>query len=231
MRQSFEVMETAANPLLSDVGLGFDSLNKLLQKETDPAGIRNRCMEFFNPWEIWIEEFLVLAYLESYKIDARLLGIDPEHIPRQEVFKVLDRKTKGKHDKRGKTWYERFRNHARTYQQRVIDINAARNARDLSGADAANEIDIATGRGGAGGISYRISSLIRTEAARAANAAALRAIDDSGREFYKVVAILDDATCTGCFAINGRVFPVKEARPGVNLPPFHPNCRCYIEPV
>lgn len=34
-------------------------------------------------------------------------------------------------------------------------------------------------------------------------------------------------SCT-CSDLNGRVFRVDEAEPGVNLPPIHPNCLCII---
>lgn len=48
-------------------------------------------------------------------------------------------------------------------------------------------------------------------------------------EYYVYHAMMDDSTCETCRDLNGRVFRKDEAVIGVNLPPMHPNCRCYID--
>lgn len=48
-------------------------------------------------------------------------------------------------------------------------------------------------------------------------------------EYYVYHAMMDDSTCEVCRDLNGRVFRKDEAVTGVNLPPMHPNCRCYID--
>lgn len=47
---------------------------------------------------------------------------------------------------------------------------------------------------------------------------------------YEVVGILDKATCAKCGKMDGKVFQVSHAKPGINLPPFHDGCRCDIAP-
>lgn len=41
----------------------------------------------------------------------------------------------------------------------------------------------------------------------------------------------DGKVCEICEALKGNIIPISEAQLGVNVPPMHPNCRCYIEPI
>lgn len=50
-----------------------------------------------------------------------------------------------------------------------------------------------------------------------------------GHTQYKYVAILDDRTSDECRKLNGKVFDISEAEPGVNFPPRHVNCRSRIK--
>ena len=34
--------------------------------------------------------------------------------------------------------------------------------------------------------------------------------------------------CDVCNSLNGKSFPVEDAKVGINLPPMHPGCRCTI---
>ena len=40
------------------------------------------------------------------------------------------------------------------------------------------------------------------------------------------MASLNERTCEICGELDGKVFFVKDAKPGANYPPLHPNCRC-----
>lgn len=42
----------------------------------------------------------------------------------------------------------------------------------------------------------------------------------------KSMATMDARTCEVCGALDGKHFPIKDATPGVNFPPMHPNDRC-----
>ena len=50
-------------------------------------------------------------------------------------------------------------------------------------------------------------------------------------EKYKIIGADDDKTCEVCQHMIGKIFYVKDAIPGQNLPPLHPNGRCSIAPV
>jgi SPP1 gp7 family putative phage head morphogenesis protein len=57
----------------------------------------------------------------------------------------------------------------------------------------------------------------------------LEAIRRGGYRYYRVIAERDERLCRVCNENDGKVYPISEAKEGVNLPPFHPNCRCSIE--
>lgn len=50
----------------------------------------------------------------------------------------------------------------------------------------------------------------------------------SKHDTYVYHAVMDDATCDECKALNGMEFRTEDAVVGVNYPPMHPNCRCWI---
>lgn len=77
------------------------------------------------------------------------------------------------------------------------------------------------------GQSYKVAErLVRTEANHLHNRADLAAYAAAGITEYEFMATLDARTCEQCGALDGKHFPVKDARPGVNFPPLHPNDRC-----
>lgn len=46
---------------------------------------------------------------------------------------------------------------------------------------------------------------------------------------YVYHAIVDSSTCEECLLLNGCEFKKEDAVVGYNLPPMHPNCRCWID--
>ncbi len=72
---------------------------------------------------------------------------------------------------------------------------------------------------------YCARRIVRTESAYVANAAQMSAYDEAGVEKYRFIATLDSKTSEVCAALDGKVFPAKDAKPGTNYPPMHPFCR------
>lgn len=72
---------------------------------------------------------------------------------------------------------------------------------------------------------YEATRLVRTETNYFQNQAELQSYWDDGIEKYEYEAILDSRTSKICRHLNGRVYYVKDAMPGVNYPPMHGNCR------
>lgn len=69
--------------------------------------------------------------------------------------------------------------------------------------------------------------LIRTESSYITGQIDLQSYEECGIEKYVYLATLDLRTCQeDCAPLDGKIFPVKDANPGVNMPPMHPWCRC-----
>lgn len=72
---------------------------------------------------------------------------------------------------------------------------------------------------------YSARRLVRTETNYIANQAELDSYKRLGVEEYQYIATLDTRTSALCQTLDGSVFSVDDAEPGVNFPPMHPNCR------
>ena len=73
--------------------------------------------------------------------------------------------------------------------------------------------------------SWKARRLVRTESTYVANMAELESYKEIGVARYRFVATLDMRTSALCAAMDGKLFAVSQALPGVNLPPLHPWCR------
>lgn len=73
--------------------------------------------------------------------------------------------------------------------------------------------------------------LVKTEAAYYTNMAAVEGYKECGIEKYRYYAKLDLKVSNICRELDGKIFPISEAKTGVNLPPMHPWCRSSIGPV
>lgn len=78
---------------------------------------------------------------------------------------------------------------------------------------------------------YLMHRATRTEAAHVANLAQADAYEDAGIEKYEYISRLEARTCDACGELDGKIFPLKDAREGVNYPVMHPWCRCTTAPV
>lgn len=72
---------------------------------------------------------------------------------------------------------------------------------------------------------HAANRLIRTETTYFANMAEMEAYEEAEIERYRFVATLDLRTSQMCRQHDNKVYLVKDARPGVNMPPLHPYCR------
>lgn len=83
-----------------------------------------------------------------------------------------------------------------------------------------------------GNSTYEIRRLLITETARVQTIATKQhMLENQGPDAeYKYVAKLDGKTTKTCRGLNGKVFKVKDMKPGVNAPPIHPFCRSSVVP-
>ena len=75
---------------------------------------------------------------------------------------------------------------------------------------------------------YNANRLCRTELTYVQNQAALNRYRNLGVKQYKITAELDKRVCELCKSLDGNIYNVDNALVGVNIPVFHPNCRCGI---
>ena len=67
------------------------------------------------------------------------------------------------------------------------------------------------------------------EEKRLRKSADIDSIKQTGYRYYRIIAEKDERICDICRENDGKIYLVSEAEEGVNLPPFHPNCRCSVE--
>lgn len=73
-------------------------------------------------------------------------------------------------------------------------------------------------------------TLIMTESAYQASACQHDCFNELGVEKYIIVASLDEAACSECQDMDGKIFDMKDYEVGVTAPPYHPSCRCVTAP-
>lgn len=72
--------------------------------------------------------------------------------------------------------------------------------------------------------------LIRTEYSHILNQSTLDGYKACGIKQYKILTSLDSRRCDDCAQFDGKLVDIREAIEGIDLPPFHPNCRCTTIP-
>lgn len=72
--------------------------------------------------------------------------------------------------------------------------------------------------------------LLHTESSFLMSEATHAGYKEDGVEKYQILATLDSKTCGVCGDLDGDVHEVDKAVVGVNMPPFHPLCRCTDTP-
>lgn len=76
----------------------------------------------------------------------------------------------------------------------------------------------------------KAGNLVMTEFAFVSAAATKKSYEDMGVEKYEIVATLDGKTSDICRGLDGKVFDMRDYRPGVTAEPFHARCRSTTAP-
>lgn len=72
---------------------------------------------------------------------------------------------------------------------------------------------------------YSAKRLLQTETAYVANEMEAEAYEDADIDEYEFVATLDGRTSQICQEKDGKIYKLKDRKPGVNYPPLHAHCR------
>lgn len=98
----------------------------------------------------------------------------------------------------------------------------------LTGADPQKAIDSLAKKMGAS--KSNAGRLVMTEQAYFSSAAQKDCFNDLDVEEYEIVATLDSHTSDICRSLDGKVFKMRDYKPGVTAPPFHVYCRSTTAP-
>lgn len=79
-----------------------------------------------------------------------------------------------------------------------------------------------------GGASGRAKMMIRTSACQELNHATIADLRARDVKKYRFMSLESINSCQECTDLDGNVYDVEDAEEGVNLPPMHPNCQCWI---
>lgn len=90
---------------------------------------------------------------------------------------------------------------------------------------------ILTGNNVSKGASGSAQRIIRTEACRYLNNSTIADYQARGVSQYRFMSLEAENSCSECTDIDGNTYDVDDAEEGVNLPPMHPNCQCWIVEV
>lgn len=78
----------------------------------------------------------------------------------------------------------------------------------------------------------RAETLIRTDTTAVVNRATIKRYKREGLKYYRILVVLDDRTTQICrnIAQEDKLYKLEDAQVGVNMPPFHYNCRSTVMP-
>lgn len=143
-------------------------------------------------------------------------GFNFSQIDKRTINLMLNNKWNNRSNYSDRIWNnsERLSNYLRTSM--VADTLTGKSIKKMSSElNQAMEVGL-----------YNATRLVRTETNYFANQAEMLSYEECGIEEYQFIATLDHITCEHCAELDKRIFKVKEAKPGKNCPPMHPNDRC-----
>lgn len=224
MRQTEIMSEKATNKAMAEVNKTFDELNKMIKAKINNKDINGA------------DKNIRTRYALFKKIFVRVMMSVYEEAFFWEVYYIQTALKKygnvfltGKPETRKALKYISKRE--LEYINKIKLINNITKTNKTSRRITEDMVNNASGKNGDSGATYNLMRIYRTESNRTQNMASISAYNYMGIKYYRYKAELDSKTCEDCQNMDGKIFSVDEAMSGKNLPPMHPNCRCYIEPV
>lgn len=77
---------------------------------------------------------------------------------------------------------------------------------------------------------HRARALVETETAHIQEEASYEQYKAHNFEQYEILATLDTKTSATCQSMDGKIIDMKDYKPGITAPPFHPHCRTTTIP-
>lgn len=121
----------------------------------------------------------------------------------------------------GKHWSDRIWNNKALLEERiqngVIDCVARGVGKDALVKQLMSDFDVGYNQA---------DRIARTELAYIQTKSTMDKYEQAGIEKYQILA--NQADDDSCGSLDGQIFYLKDAKVGVNTPPFHPNCKCAV---
>lgn len=221
----YKDMETFAKkyPQYANLMPVRESIYKLNRLEGLQLSIRMKMVELGAFEQEGFEKLLREAYERGYLSTMKGLDNAPSFFSVNDIFlqQTLNQK-----------WIDggNFSSRIWTNKEKLINtLNSEIRDAIIRGDDYRQMSKIIQNRLGVGANdAYR---LVVTESAFVMNQANKQAFMDAGIERYEITAVLDHRTSPICKHLNGQQFNFKDAKVGVNYPPFHPFCRTTVVPI
>ncbi|ATP40706.1 hypothetical protein CSE16_11970 [Solibacillus sp. R5-41] len=154
-------------------------------------------------------------YRMMYDVHRGLgVGFEFAAMPASTVELILKNPWSGKH------FSQRVWDNTDTLASQISEVITAG---FMSGTGTRKMIQDLAERMGVG--KFAASRLIRTETTYMANAAEMESYKESEVDEYMFLATLDMRTSPQCQEQDKKAYKVKDAKPGVNMPPMHVFCR------
>ena len=156
------------------------------------------------------------AYYRSIYIVQKQtgLGFSFSNISQKQIKQVLSMNWSGKHYSQ-RIWKNTQELSRTLKQELLVSLLTGRTDRETS--------EVIMNRCGAGAMQAR--RLVRTESCFLSGELTARSYKECGIEKYRYLATLDLRTSKICRELDGKIFPLKDRKPGKNYPPMHPWCR------
>lgn len=193
---------------------------KLTHLSLMEANIDKALLELYDKNQLSIYQMLADGYEDGYyramykNQQALGFGKDLAALNRRAIEKAV----MAKHHKSNysKTLYEHCRHFSKDMKQNLVTGLILGESMDRMASRMKKRLLVSASAA---------RRLVRTETAYIYEAAAMDAYKECGISQYEFLATLDGKTSKICRELDGKVFDVKDAVPGKNYPPMHPNCR------
>lgn len=154
-------------------------------------------------------------YTNIFDIQKGLgVGFDVAEMPLESIQEILKNNWSGKH------YSKRIWHNTDVLAEKLEEVITSGLMTGKSSRRMAMELEELTNYG-----KFASERIIRTETTYISNAAEIESYKECGIDKYVFIATLDLRTSSQCRECDKKIFNVKDAEAGVNLPALHPHCR------
>ncbi|WP_066895680.1 minor capsid protein [Clostridium nigeriense] len=154
-------------------------------------------------------------YTNLFDIQKGLgIGFNVAEMPLESIQEILKNNWSGKH------YSKRIWHNTDVLAEKLEEVITNGLMTGKSSKKMAIELEELTNYG-----KFAAERIIRTETTYISNSAEIESYKECGIDKYVFIATLDLRTSKVCREKDKKIFKVKDAEAGVNLPPLHPHCR------